>query len=102
MRKEISAIRKRVDAINRELKPLGQSCQRKVNECGFGIFVNLIFLADSSDHWLFLLLQEREFKEALEAYNEKNKEKAMFVSKLVEVKHSCLHSSFCSKGLLFF
>ncbi|CAH2060436.1 unnamed protein product [Thlaspi arvense] len=29
MRKEISAIRKRVDAINRELKPLGQSCQRK-------------------------------------------------------------------------
>ncbi|KAL1204170.1 hypothetical protein V5N11_026667 [Cardamine amara subsp. amara] len=57
MRKEISAIRKRVDAINRELKPLGQSCQRK----------------------------EREFKEALEAYNEKNKEKALFVSKLVEL-----------------
>ncbi|ESQ51235.1 hypothetical protein EUTSA_v10017323mg [Eutrema salsugineum] len=57
MRKEISALRKRVDAINRELKPLGQSCQRK----------------------------EKEFKEALEAYNEKNKEKAMFVSKLVEL-----------------
>ena len=36
MRKEVSAIRKRVDAINRELKPLGQSCQRKViNECVF-------------------------------------------------------------------
>lgn len=34
MRKEISAIRKRVDGINRELKPLGQSCQRKVmNVC---------------------------------------------------------------------
>lgn len=34
MRKEISAIRKRVDAINRELKPLGQSCQKKVmNVC---------------------------------------------------------------------
>ncbi|KFK25207.1 hypothetical protein AALP_AA8G081100 [Arabis alpina] len=57
MRKEISAIRKRVDAINRELKPLGQSWQRK----------------------------ERELKEALEAYNEKNKEKAMFVTKLVEL-----------------
>ncbi|CAH8306381.1 unnamed protein product [Eruca vesicaria subsp. sativa] len=57
MRKEVSALRKRVDAINRELKPLGQSCQKK----------------------------EREFKEALEAYNEKNKEKAMFVSKLVEL-----------------
>nr|VDD13585.1 unnamed protein product [Brassica oleracea] len=57
MRKEISAIRKRVDAINRELKPLGQSCQKK----------------------------EKEFKEALEAYNEKNKEKAMFVSKFVEL-----------------
>ena len=37
---------------------------------------------------IFFLWQEREFKEALEAYNEKNKEKAMFVSKLVEVKHS--------------
>ncbi|KAF3556651.1 hypothetical protein F2Q69_00016792 [Brassica cretica] len=57
MRKEISAIRKKVDAINRELKPLGQSCQKK----------------------------EKEFKEALEAYNEKNKEKAMFVSKFVEL-----------------
>ncbi|KAF3578435.1 hypothetical protein DY000_02034556 [Brassica cretica] len=57
MRKEISAIRKRVDAINRELKPLGQSWQKK----------------------------EKEFKEALEAYNDKNKEKAMFVSKLVEL-----------------
>ncbi|CAN7060794.1 unnamed protein product [Brassica rapa subsp. trilocularis] len=57
MRKEISAIRKRVDAIHRELKPLGQSCQKK----------------------------EKEFKEALEAYNEKNKEKAMFVNKLVEL-----------------
>ncbi|KAL0740977.1 hypothetical protein Bca4012_082490 [Brassica carinata] len=30
MRKEISAIRKRVDAINRELKPLEQSCQKKL------------------------------------------------------------------------
>lgn len=37
---------------------------------------------------VIFFLQEREFKEALEAYNEKNKEKAMYISKLVEVKHS--------------
>jgi hypothetical protein len=30
-------------------------------------------------------LQEREYKEALEAFNDKNKEKAQLVSKLVEV-----------------
>ncbi|KAG2286098.1 hypothetical protein Bca52824_045702 [Brassica carinata] len=70
MRKEISAIRKRVDAINRELKPLGQSCQKK----------------------------EKEFKEALEAYNEKNKEKAMFVSKFVEVKHTVSQSHLLQKA----
>ena len=33
----------------------------------------------------FTWLQEREYKEALEAFNEKNKEKAQLVSKLVEV-----------------
>lgn len=95
MRKEISAIRKRVDGINRELKPLGQSCQRKVmsNECVcFDMFINILdrFLAKFLSS-MGCCLQEREFKEALEAYNEKNKEKAMFVSKLVEVKHSFLH-----------
>lgn len=37
---------------------------------------------------VIFFVQEREFKEALEAYNEKNKEKAMYISKLVEVKHS--------------
>ncbi|XP_010521677.1 PREDICTED: histone-lysine N-methyltransferase, H3 lysine-79 specific [Tarenaya hassleriana] len=57
MRKDISTIRKRIDVINRELKPLGQTCHRK----------------------------EREYKEALEAYNDKNKEKALLVGKLVEM-----------------
>lgn len=30
MRKEISLVRKKIDAINKELKPLGQTCQKKV------------------------------------------------------------------------
>ena len=29
--KEVAAIRKKIDAVNRELKPLGQSCLRKVD-----------------------------------------------------------------------
>ncbi|XP_031248405.1 uncharacterized protein LOC116129063 isoform X2 [Pistacia vera] len=57
MRKDVSVVRKRIDTVNKELKPLGQSCQKK----------------------------EREYREALEAFNEKNKEKAQLVSKLMEL-----------------
>ncbi|CAB4313385.1 unnamed protein product [Prunus armeniaca] len=57
MRKEVANVRKRIDIVNKELKPLGQSCQRK----------------------------EKEYKEALEALNEKNKEKAQLVSRLKEL-----------------
>jgi len=35
--------------------------------------------------WCPDLSQEREYKEALEAYNEKNKEKVLLVNKLMEV-----------------
>lgn len=68
-------------------------------QCVFKMFINLIFLADS--YLNGYCLQEREFKEALEAYNEKNKEKAMYVSKLVEVKHSVSFCLFFLKGSLF-
>ena len=30
MRKEVAAVRKKIDVANRDLKPLGQSCQKKV------------------------------------------------------------------------
>ncbi|XP_002523043.2 uncharacterized protein LOC8260853 [Ricinus communis] len=56
-RKEVAMVRKKIDVANRELKPLGQSCQKK----------------------------EKEYKEALEAYNEKNKEKAQLVTTLMEL-----------------
>ncbi|WOL20026.1 hypothetical protein Cni_G28828 [Canna indica] len=48
-RKEVSAIRKKIDAVNRELKPLGHNCLKK------------------------------EYKEALEAFNGKSREKAQLV-----------------------
>ncbi|CAA2957155.1 Hypothetical predicted protein [Olea europaea subsp. europaea] len=57
MRKEVSLIRKKIDLINRDLRPLGLSCQKK----------------------------EREYKEALEAFNEKNREKAQLITKLMEL-----------------
>ncbi|KAJ8750160.1 hypothetical protein K2173_014075 [Erythroxylum novogranatense] len=57
MRKEVSSVRKKIDMVNRDLKPLGVTCQKK----------------------------EREYREALEAFNEKNKEKAQLVSKLMEL-----------------
>lgn len=30
MRKEVSAVRKKIDAVSKELKPLGHICQKKV------------------------------------------------------------------------
>lgn len=30
MRKEVSLVRKKIDSVNKELKPLGHSCQKKV------------------------------------------------------------------------
>ncbi|KAL5976405.1 hypothetical protein ACLOJK_020736 [Asimina triloba] len=57
LRKDVAAVRKKIDTVNRELKPLGHTCQRK----------------------------EKEYREALEAFNEKNKEKAQLITKLMEV-----------------
>ncbi|XP_048233616.1 uncharacterized protein LOC8269649 isoform X2 [Ricinus communis] len=33
MRKEVSMVRKKIDTVNRELKPLGLTCQRKKSLC---------------------------------------------------------------------
>lgn len=57
MRKEVSQVRKRIDAIDKELKPLGATAQKK----------------------------EREYNEALEAFNEKNKVKVQLINRLVEL-----------------
>ncbi|KAA0025281.1 putative DNA double-strand break repair Rad50 ATPase isoform X2 [Cucumis melo var. makuwa] len=51
MRKEIGQIRKKIDALNKELKPLG----------------------------------EKEYKDALDSFNEKNNEKVQLISKLMEM-----------------
>ncbi|CAA3013730.1 Hypothetical predicted protein [Olea europaea subsp. europaea] len=56
-KKEVTLVQKKIDAANKELKTLGQSCQKK----------------------------EREYKEALEAFNEKNKEKVDLVTRLMEL-----------------
>ncbi|XP_058739084.1 uncharacterized protein LOC131610993 isoform X1 [Vicia villosa] len=57
MRKEVSVVRKRIDSVNKELKPLGISCQKK----------------------------EKEYKDALEAFNDKNREKVQLITKLMEI-----------------
>ncbi|KAL2933643.1 RAB6-interacting golgin [Bienertia sinuspersici] len=57
MRKEVSLVRKRIDVVNKELKPLGTTVQKK----------------------------EKEYKEALDAFNDKNKEKVQLINKLVEL-----------------
>ncbi|KAL4288372.1 hypothetical protein AHAS_Ahas19G0279600 [Arachis hypogaea] len=57
LRKEVAIVRKKIDLAIRDLKPLGQNYQKK----------------------------EKEYKEALEAFNEKNKEKSHLVTTLVEL-----------------
>ncbi|XP_020210823.1 ankyrin repeat domain-containing protein 30A isoform X2 [Cajanus cajan] len=57
MRKEVALVRKRIDSVNKELKPLGHTCQKK----------------------------EKEYKDALEAFNEKNREKVQLITKLMEL-----------------
>ncbi|CAA7060881.1 unnamed protein product [Microthlaspi erraticum] len=57
MRKEVGMLRKKIDMANRDVKSLSQSCQKK----------------------------EKEYKEILEAFDEKNKEKAHLVSILMEL-----------------
>ncbi|XP_021716868.1 uncharacterized protein LOC110684729 [Chenopodium quinoa] len=57
MRKDVSVVRKRIDVVNKELKPLGTNVQKK----------------------------EKEYKDALDAFNEKNKEKVQLINKLVEL-----------------
>ncbi|MED6181547.1 hypothetical protein PIB30_020308 [Stylosanthes scabra] len=57
MRKEVAIVRKKIDSVNKELKPLGHTCQKK----------------------------EREYKEALEAFNDKNREKVQLITKLMEL-----------------
>ncbi|XP_024986737.1 uncharacterized protein PF11_0207-like [Cynara cardunculus var. scolymus] len=56
-RKEVTTVRKKIDLVNKELKPLGQSCHKK----------------------------EKEYREALEAFNEKNKEKSQLLARLMEL-----------------
>ncbi|XP_028768421.1 syncoilin-like isoform X1 [Neltuma alba] len=57
LRKEVAMVRKKIDMANKDLKPLGQSCQKK----------------------------EKEYREALEAFNEKNKERGHLITALMEL-----------------
>ncbi|PWA54683.1 hypothetical protein CTI12_AA428820 [Artemisia annua] len=69
-RKEVTTVRKRIDVVNKELKPLGQSCLKKLTS---------LFNYKPSNQ------KEKEYREVLEAFNEKNKEKAQLVARLMEL-----------------
>ncbi|KAG6516451.1 RAB6-interacting golgin-like isoform X1 [Zingiber officinale] len=56
-RKQVSAMRKKIDMVNRELKLLSQNCLKK----------------------------EKEYMQAREAFGDKNREKAQLVDKLMEL-----------------
>lgn len=90
MRKEVAAVRKRIDMVNRDLKSMGQVCQKKV------FSLNCLFFPSSLSFflsWLFFLgagKQEKEYKEALESFNEKNNEKAQLTATLMEVTFTLL------------
>ncbi|KAH0878783.1 hypothetical protein HID58_066177, partial [Brassica napus] len=72
MRKEVALVRKKIDSVNKELKPLGHTVQKK----------------------------EREYKEALEAFNEKNREKVQLITKLMELSQLILKSFFLLSNIV--
>ncbi|KAJ9553731.1 hypothetical protein OSB04_017776 [Centaurea solstitialis] len=57
MRKEVATVRKKIDAANRKVRSLGQSCQKK----------------------------EKEYRDAMEAFHMKNNEKNQLTITLVEL-----------------
>ncbi|KAF3503328.1 hypothetical protein F2Q69_00045729 [Brassica cretica] len=73
MRKEVTLIRKKIDSLDKEIKPLGNTVQKK----------------------------EVEYKDALEAFNEKNKEKVELITKLQEVTSLSSHFSLAFFFLVF-
>lgn len=55
----------------------------------------ICFVEDSDAKLVYLRnLQEREYKEALEAFNEKNREKVQLITRLMEVSQQMLKSLF--------
>lgn len=90
MRKDVAAVRKKIDTVNKELKPLGHTCQKKVKLYQYRILNMLLLIGMRNvkqNHWIWVynLSQEKEYKEALEAFNDKNKEKVQLITKLMEV-----------------
>lgn len=130
MRKEVSWVRKKIDSVNKELKPLGATVQKKVKNTFqdhllhpiTSCYKKLVFTkpklkTPKSQLNRFLgsdkrfdiarfgftksqnlkthvfvcicvcndLKQEREYKEALDTFNEKNREKVQLITKLMEV-----------------
>ncbi|KAL4577041.1 hypothetical protein LXL04_013142 [Taraxacum kok-saghyz] len=100
--KEGAQVRKKVDLVNKELKSLGQNCLKKSMLCEIAFLLrNAFFLRNEitimpfrrapSAKSSFLcemdgyLRNEKEYKEAIDAFNEKNKEKAQLVSRLMEL-----------------
>lgn len=91
-------VRKKIDSVNKELKPLGHTVQKKVrlkhNQIHWPVF-KICFVEDSDAKLVYLRnLQEREYKEALEAFNEKNREKVQLITRLMEVSQQMLKSLF--------
>lgn len=54
----------------------------------FGMYADVWNIGSTGqDHWICIhvLSQEKEYKDALEAFNDKNKEKVQLITKLMEV-----------------
>lgn len=81
MRKEVAAVRKKIDVANREVKSLGQSCQKKVRN------ILMAYYNEIKKHWYGVITwkQEKEYKETLEAFHQKNNEKNQLTATLMEV-----------------
>ena len=80
MRKDVSEVRKKIDAINKELKPLGHTCQKKVTQLGFlphsdvNVYCYACAIMDQfvrvcDEFWVCNLSQKKKYRVALEFFN---------------------------------
>lgn len=51
MRKEVATVRKKIDAVNKELKPLGHTCQKKVIFLNINLLLLFFFLVLIVEIW---------------------------------------------------
>ena len=93
-KQEVADIRKKIEVVDRELRPIKQLCEKKVLYCDILFTLQISRIWAAAKHalvWFCFFPQEKELKDALETYNEKSKIKTDLVGRLMDVSFLTPH-----------